>query len=48
MPVSELLVIDIEDLKGFSDLANEQIANMIDIKKAFDVYRYQLMFSFFM
>ena len=32
--------IDIEDLKGFSDLANEQISNMIDIRKAFDVYRF--------
>ena len=31
--------VEIEDLKAFSELANEQITNMLDIKKAFDVYR---------
>ena len=37
--MKELTRVEIEDLKAFSELANEQITNMLDIKKAFDVYR---------
>jgi len=34
----ELCGVELDDLKAFSDLASEQISNMLDIRKAFDVH----------